>query len=52
MIFSSFIIAYLLRNFGVSGVFIFIAGAMVVVMATIGVFGPRTSNVSLEKISH
>jgi putative MFS transporter len=33
-------------------VFVFIAGAMVVVMATIGFFGPRTSNVALERISH
>ena len=51
VIFSSFLIAWLLRNFGANGVFVFIAGAMVVVMATIGVFGPRTSNVALERIS-
>jgi putative MFS transporter len=51
VIFSSFVIAYLLRGFGVSGVFAFIAGAMLVVMATIGFFGPRTSGVALEKIS-
>jgi putative MFS transporter len=52
VIFSSFIIAYLLQGFGANGVFVFIAGAMVVVMATIGLFGPRTSNVALERISH
>jgi putative MFS transporter len=52
VIFSSFIIAYLLQNFGANGVFVFIAGAMVVVMATIGLFGPRVSNVALERISH
>jgi putative MFS transporter len=51
VIFSSFVIAYLLGNFGALGVFIFIAGAMVVVMAAIGLFGPRTSNISLERIS-
>lgn len=51
VIFSSFIIAYLLKTFGAGGVFAFIAGAMVVVMATIGLFGPRTSNVALERIS-
>jgi putative MFS transporter len=52
VIFSSFVIASLLQTFGVYGVFVFIAGAMVVVMATIGFFGPRTSNVALERISH
>jgi MFS transporter, putative metabolite:H+ symporter len=51
VIFSSFVIAYLLKGFGVSGVFAFIAGAMLVVMATIGFFGPRTSGVALERIS-
>ena len=51
VIFSSFVIAYLLKTFGAGGVFAFIAGAMVVVMATIGLFGPRTSNVALERIS-
>ena len=51
VIFSSFLIAYILREFGVSGVFVFIAAAMFVVMATIGLFGPRTSGVALERIS-
>ncbi len=51
VIFSSFIIASLLRNFGAPGVFAFIAGAMAVVMLVIGLFGPRTSNVALERIS-
>ena len=51
VIFSSFIIAYLLKTFGATGVFVFIAGAMVVVIATIGLFGPRTSNVALERIT-
>ncbi len=50
VIFSSFLIAYILRQFGVPGVFVFIAAAMAVVMATIGLFGPRTSGVALEKI--
>ena len=52
VIFSSFVIAFLLQTFGVYGVFVFIAAAMVVVMATIGFFGPRTSNIALERISH
>jgi putative MFS transporter len=51
VIFSSFIIAFLLKDFGVPGVFAFIAAAMGVVMAVIGFFGPRTSNVALERIS-
>lgn len=51
VIFSSFIIAFLLKDFGVPGVFAFIAGAMIVVMLTIGLFGPRTSNIALERIS-
>ncbi len=51
VIFSSFVIAWLLANFGAPGVFAFIAGAMVIVMATIGIFGPRTSNIALERIS-
>ena len=51
VIFSSFVIAFLLNRFGAPGVFVFIAAAMIVVMATIGLFGPRTSNVALERIS-
>lgn len=50
-IFSAFFIAQILNQFGVSGVFTFIAGAMVVVMIAIGVFGPRTKNVGLDDLS-
>jgi MFS transporter, putative metabolite:H+ symporter len=49
-IFTAFIIAQLLALFGTTGVFAFIAGAMFVVMATIGLFGPRTRHLSLEQI--
>jgi MFS transporter, putative metabolite:H+ symporter len=52
VIFSSFIIAFILEDFGALGVFIFIAAAMAIVMATIGFFGPRTTNLALEKIAH
>jgi len=52
VIFSSFIIAFILEDFGALGVFVFIAAAMAIVMATIGFFGPRTTNLALEKISH
>ena len=31
---------------------VFIAGAMAIVMATIGLFGPRTTNLALERIAH
>jgi putative MFS transporter len=52
VIFSSFIIAFILGTFGAFGVFVFIAAAMAIVMATIGLFGPRTTNLALEKIAH
>ena len=51
-IFTAFIIAGVLKDFGVTGVFILIAGAMTVVMLVIGLLGPRTRDVALEKISH
>jgi MFS transporter, putative metabolite:H+ symporter len=51
-IFTSFLIAGLLRKFGTSGVFVFVAVAMLIVMAAIGFMGPRTRNLALEKISH
>ena len=50
-IFVGFIIAFFLRNFGTTGVFVFIASAMAVVVGIISVFGPRTSRRRLEEIS-
>jgi MFS transporter, putative metabolite:H+ symporter len=50
-IFNGFIIAFILREFGVPGVFAFITGAMLVVVFVITVFGPKTANRSLEEIS-
>jgi putative MFS transporter len=50
-IFTAFLIAAVLRVFGVTGVFVFIAGAMLVVMLAIGLMGPRTKGIELEKIS-
>ncbi|KVC62441.1 MFS transporter [Burkholderia ubonensis] len=50
-IFTSFAIAAVLRGFGTAGVFVFIAGAMAVVMAVIGLMGPRTKGIALESIS-
>ncbi len=52
VIFSSFVIAFILDAFGAPGVFIFIAAAMAIVMAVIGIFGPRTTNLALETIAH
>src|ERR1700761_1872047 len=42
-IFTAFMIAAVLRNFGTTGVFVFIAGAMLIVMLAIGLMGPRTN---------
>lgn len=51
-IFSAFIIAAVLGRFGSVGVFVFIALAMVAVMLSIGLMGPRTRGISLEDLSH
>jgi len=40
-----------LKEFGTTGVFVFIAGAMMIVMASIGLMGPRTKGRALEAIS-
>ena len=48
---SSFIIAGLLGAFGAVGVFAFIAGSMAVVIAAVGLLGPRTSGQGLERLS-
>ena len=50
-IFTGFIIAAILQRFGVPGVFMFVASAMAVVVLSIGAFGPRTNQRSLEEIS-
>jgi putative MFS transporter len=51
-IFTSFLIAGILKKFGTTGVFVFIAAAMLIVMLVIGFMGPRTRDLSLEEISH
>ncbi|WP_284315509.1 MFS transporter [Labrys miyagiensis] len=50
-IFTSFIIAFVLQYSGVTGVFVFIAAAMLVVALAIGLMGPKTRNLALEAIS-
>ena len=52
-VFASFIIGFFFSHFnGTTGVFSLIAFAMLMVVLSIGIFGPRTSNLELEKISH
>jgi putative MFS transporter len=50
-IFTSFMIAFFLREFGAPGVFVFISFSMLVVMVSIGFYGPRTRGRSLEEIA-
>ncbi|MGF6756687.1 MFS transporter [Paraburkholderia sp. GAS42] len=50
-VFSAFLIAACLRLFGVNGVFVFISGAMLIVILAIATLGPRTRDVALEDIS-
>ena len=49
-IFSSYIIAATLDRAGSVGVFVLISGAMVIVALTVGLFGPRTRGLALERI--
>jgi putative MFS transporter len=52
-VFASFIIGFFFAEFnGTTGVFGLIAFAMLMVVLSIGIFGPRTSNLELENISH
>ena len=51
-IWNAFLIAFTLEHFGVAGVFIFIAVAMAIVVMAIGLMGPRTRGLELEKISN
>jgi MFS transporter, putative metabolite:H+ symporter len=50
-IFSGFIIAFFLGNYGTLGVFSLIAGAMAVVFVVIGGFGPAVTRLRLEAIA-
>jgi putative MFS transporter len=51
-IFTSFMVAFFLEKFGTKGVFVFIAASMLMVVLSIGIFGPRTRGLALEEISH
>ena len=50
-VFSSFLIAFFLRNYGTVGVFILIACSMLIVFALVGGLGPRTTRRRLEEIA-
>jgi MFS transporter, putative metabolite:H+ symporter len=50
-IFTSFMIAFFLKQFGTTGVFVFISVSMLMVMASIGIYGPLTRDRSLEEIA-
>jgi len=50
-VFTSFMIAFFLRNYGTSGVFIFIASSMLLVFLLVGGLGPRTTGRRLEEIA-
>jgi putative MFS transporter len=52
VVFSSFVIGFFLDRFGAAGVFSLIAGSMLMVMLAIGLLGPPTNNLALEKISN
>jgi putative MFS transporter len=50
-VFTSYMIAAILGHFGAHGVFIFISCSMLLVMLSIGLFGPRTRGRALEEIA-
>ncbi len=47
---SSFLVALLLERAGVPAVFVLIGGSMLVVVLSIGVFGPRTNHRALDEL--
>jgi len=51
-VFAAFIIGWFLQNAGTKGVFGLIAFAMLMVVLSIGIWGPRTRERELEQISH
>ncbi len=51
-VFASFIIGFFLREGGTKAVFGLIGFAMLMVVVSIGIFGPRTRDLELEAISH
>jgi putative MFS transporter len=50
-IFSGYIVAYLLQNVGVNGVFMFLDAALVTAALVVGILGPRTRGLAVEQIA-
>jgi putative MFS transporter len=50
--FNSYLIGFILLQAGVSGVLIFVAGAMMIAMLVIGILGPRTRGLATEAIGN
>src|ERR1700733_11199746 len=51
-ILTPFLVAFFLRDFGATGVFVFVAACMAVVMLSVGLLGPRTRMLEVEAIAH
>jgi putative MFS transporter len=51
-ILTPFFIAFFLRDFGPTGVFIFVAVCMGIVILTVAILGPRTNRLEVEAIAH
>jgi putative MFS transporter len=50
-VFSAFVIAFFLERFGAGGVFVLIAGSMLIAASAIALLGPPTTNRALEVIA-
>lgn len=51
-ILTPFFIAFFLRDFGPTGVFLFVAACMMVVILSVAILGPRTRRLEVEAIAH
>ncbi len=51
-ILTPFFIAFFLRDFGATGVFLFVAVCMAVVILSVATLGPRTRRLEVEAIAH
>jgi MFS transporter, putative metabolite:H+ symporter len=51
-ILTPFFIAFFLRDFGATGVFVFVAACMAVVILSVSTLGPRTRLLEVEAIAH
>jgi putative MFS transporter len=51
-ILTPFFVAFFLRDYGATGVFVFVAFCMAVVIISVAALGPRTKKLQLEAIAH